>query len=277
MTPRRMAVAVAMLCTVASIVAYQIGRARADGVPTAAPLTYGGYLDDGGRPVEGVRSVSVRLWDAAAGGTAACTTVAPTTTFSAGRFRVTLDASCTAAVRANPNLWAEVIVDTATFPRSKVGAVPYALEAGRASGAAGALETRLASIESATRPRQVEVGRTGMTTTACAGTYQVAPVLMPLTLTATATALYRLSTVVNYQSSTILSLRIGAATPAEFVSQPELDTYGPAGSRTSVPVTALVRLEAGRTYTFNLEYRNSSSMCSTTLYNASALVAEQLN
>lgn len=277
MMPRWIVFACAMLCAVASLVAYQIGRARADGVPSASPLTYGGVLDDGGRPVEGVRSVSVRLWDAATGGTVACTTVAPTTTFTAGRFRVTLDASCTAAVRANPNLWAEVIVDTATFPRSKVGAVPYALEAGRASGAAGPLETRIASVEMATRPRQVEIGRTGSTTTACAGTYQVAPVLMPLTLTATATAIYRLSTTVSYQSPTTLSLRIGAATPADFVSQPELDTYGPTASRTSMHVSALVRLQAGRTYTFNLEYRTAAPTCSTTLFGASALVAEQLN
>ena len=75
-------------------VSYRVGRARADGAPTMNPLTYGGLLDDGGRPVEGTRSITVRLWDAASGGTAACTTVSPTTTVSGGRWRLTLDAAC---------------------------------------------------------------------------------------------------------------------------------------------------------------------------------------
>lgn len=277
MMQRWIVIAFSTLCALVGVVAYHIGRARADGVPTMSPLTYGGVLDDGGRPVEGVRSVSVRLWDAASGGTAACTTVAPTTIFSAGRFRVTLDASCTAAVRANPNLWAEVIVDSSTFPRSKVGAVPYALEAGRAAGASGALETRIASVESAARPRQVEIGRAGTSTNTCAGTYQVAPVAMPLTITATATSLYRIETTVNYSSSSTLSLRIGAATPVDFALQPELDTYGPVGQRMGTTLTAYARLEAGRTYTFHVEYRTSAPTCSTTLHGASPLVVEQLN
>jgi len=139
------------LCSLVGVVAYRVGRARADGVPSASPLYYGGVLDDGGRPVEGTRNVTIRLWDMATGGTATCTTVAPNTPFSAGRFRVELDAACTGAVRANPNLWAEVLVDSTTFPRSKLGAVPYALEAGRAAGASGALEARLAAVEALAR------------------------------------------------------------------------------------------------------------------------------
>ena len=44
-----------------------------------------------------------------------------------------------AAVRANPELWVQVEVDGKPFERRKLGAVPYAVEAERASGAAGAL------------------------------------------------------------------------------------------------------------------------------------------
>ena len=90
------------LCIVTGFVAYRIGRARADGVPMVNPLYYGGMLDDGGRPIEGARNVTVRLWDAATAGTTVCTTNAAGTAFSGGRFRVALDNACVGAVRANP-------------------------------------------------------------------------------------------------------------------------------------------------------------------------------
>jgi len=146
--------AVGVFLAVAGLVgAYQFGRARADGVPTVTPLFYGGLLEDNGQPVEGRRDLVVRLWDAASGGSAVCTTPAAGVEFVGGRFRVPLDGACTGAVRANPNLWAEVRIGGTTFARSKLGAVPYALEAGRASGAAGALETRLAALEGRPSPR----------------------------------------------------------------------------------------------------------------------------
>jgi len=139
---------VGVFVAVAAVVgAYHFGRARADGVPTVTPLFYGGLLEDNGQPVEGRRDLVVRLWDAASGGSEACATPAAGVEFVGGRFRVPLDGACTGAVRANPNLWAEVRIGGTTFARSKLGAVPYALEAGRASGAAGALETRLAALE----------------------------------------------------------------------------------------------------------------------------------
>lgn len=187
---------------------YRLGRARADGVPMVNPLYYGGMLDDGGRPIEGTRNVTVRLWDAATAGTTVCTTNAGATTFSGGRFRVALDGACVGAVRANPELWAELQVDATTFPRSKLGAVPYALEAGRATGAAGALEARLAAVEGrATGGRQVVVGSWRPTdgiseriTIACAATDGSTNVRFPvsggpfsLEFTAASTAYYRIS------------------------------------------------------------------------------------
>jgi hypothetical protein len=199
---RTSALAALGLCTMVGVVAYRVGRARADGVPTTSPLYYGGVLDDGGRPVEGMRNVTIRLWDMASGGTAACTTVAPNTPFAAGRFRVEMDAACTTAVRLNPDLWAEVLVDSTTFTRTKLGAVPYAMEAGRAAGASGPLATRIATVEALARPKQVVIGgRTpppsstnfGYVTVACTGDFQSLENPPPLSFTASSSALYRIS------------------------------------------------------------------------------------
>jgi hypothetical protein len=111
-------------------VGYWMGRARA-GVPAMTPLFYGGLLEDGNGPLSGSHAVTTRLWDAASGGNALCTEgPAGTTQLSAGRFRVPLDATCTAAVHANADVWIEVQVDGTALPRAKVGAMPYALEAG---------------------------------------------------------------------------------------------------------------------------------------------------
>jgi hypothetical protein len=181
-----------------TVAAYRVGRARADGVPMVNPLYYGGVLDDGGRPIEGTRNVTVRLWDAATAGATACTTTAAGTAFSGGRFRVALDGSCVGAVRANPELWAELQVEGTVFPRSKLGAVPYALEAGRASAAAGTLETRLAAVEAASQPRQIEFGGSGGTAEyrcsgSCLGPFSPSEVLVPstsITFTANSTGMY---------------------------------------------------------------------------------------
>jgi hypothetical protein len=112
--------------------AYWLGLARAAGVPATAPLWYGGFLTDtAGTPVTGAHAIVIRVFDAATLGNQACMTV-PTamTQVNNGRFRIPLDASCVAAVHANPDLWVEPAVDSTPFPRTKLGAVPYALEAG---------------------------------------------------------------------------------------------------------------------------------------------------
>lgn len=213
------------LCSLVGVVAYRVGRARADGVPTASPLYYGGVLDDGGRPVEGMRNVTIRLWDMASGGTAACTTVTPNTPFSAGRFRIELDAACTGAVRANPNLWAEVLVDSTTFARTKLGAVPYALEAGRAAGASGALEARITAVEALAQPRQVVIGGSGgmVRFTGSPGSMN-STVQVPgttLTFTPRATGNYSITTSCVVTGQADLSWQV-VSTPAamSFYSQP---------------------------------------------------------
>ncbi len=219
---------------VVSVVAYRVGRARADGVPTVSPLYYGGVLEDGGTPVEGMRNVTIRLWDAATAGTAACTTVAPGTAFAAGRFRVELDAACTGAVRANPNLWAEVLVDSTTFARTKLGAVPYALEAGRAAGASGPLEARIAAVEAASQARQVEVGGgAGMASYTCSGSclpFATSEVLVAgssITFTARSSAMYSLRTACSVTGGARLQWRaVTSPAPTSQINlSPEVDNY----------------------------------------------------
>lgn len=279
-TTRHRTLMLAALLVTASV-AWRAGRARADGVPTApGALTYGGTLDDGaGRPVEGARSITVRLWDAATGGTAVCATAAPSSPVVAGRFHVALDATCAAAVRANPDLWVEVTVDATTFPRSRIAAVPYALEAGRAAAASGALAARLAAAEAAARPRQVEIGGAGPASPVCAADWRPTPALAPLAVTAAATAVYRVSARLHVNAArSVVSyayLRITAA-GATFLAQPETRVVRDA---TAADVVAYVRLAAGATYTFTLDARTSStpSTCDFGVEGAMPLVVEQVN
>lgn len=271
--------ALCALCALGGVAAYHVGRARADGVPTVSPLYYGGVLDDSGRPVDGARSVTVRVWDAATGGTTVCTTAAPGTAFSAGRFRVALDNACAAAVRANPNLWAEVQVDATTFPRTKLGAVPYALEAGRAAGASGPLETRIAAIErrdggAGGGARQVVIGDGGIPRT-CASALTPGTSPSPLTFVATATALYRVSTTIRSPCTFYRNAfaRITASTAVSFLVRQEASVGGTDSGGTTcpeVPLFAIVALDAGQSYTFSVEVCGMVS-------GATPLVIEQLN
>jgi hypothetical protein len=113
-------------------VAYWLGQARAAGPPATDPLFYSGFLTDtSNNPVSGNHTIVIRIYDAATMGNQLCIT-APLglTMVTGGRFRVPLDASCTTAVHANPDLWIEPSLDGMPFARTKLGAVPYALEAG---------------------------------------------------------------------------------------------------------------------------------------------------
>lgn len=283
---RTSALAALGLCTLVGVVAYRLGRARADGVPTASPLYYGGVLDDGGRPVEGMRNVTIRLWDMAMGGTAACTTVAPNTPFGAGRFRVEMDAACAAAVRANPNLWAEVLVDSTSFARTKLGAVPYALEAGRASGASGPLESRVAAVEALARPRQVVIGNWMFSAGSGYGTvpgncspdtFQTLSNPLPLTVAAASTGLYRVSATAGINPSYL----VATTSPVVFRIDSPTGTAPAIVTSTlttsSVVISALYRLTAGMTYTFVLQGRGGCYGTASALGIYSPLIAEQLN
>jgi len=270
------------LSVVGMVAAYRLGKARADGVPAVNPLYYGGVLSDGGRPVEGARAVTVRLWDAATAGTTVCTTTAAGTTFTGGRFRVALDAACVGAVRANPELWAEVQVEGTTFPRSKLGAVPYAIEAGRAvsaAGATGALEARIAAVEGRAAGRQRVVGSWRPATPGTSEQFSVpCPTPLPsapirvvppgpaftLTFIATASSLYRVTAAVFGTDS-----RIDAVPPLPLVFNRNNGGLGR---------DAVFQLEAGRSYTFvaSIEARPACSGSAGNLDVELPMMAEQL-
>jgi hypothetical protein len=116
------------------------GRALAGGIPSTAALTYSGTLEDAtGAPLTGSHNIQVDFWNAAAGGTTpACLTTSVAVVLDKGRFSVALPDTCASAVKASPDVWAEVLVDGASLGRSKIGAVPYAVEAGHATKADGA-------------------------------------------------------------------------------------------------------------------------------------------
>ena len=132
-------------------------RVRAAGIPAANALTYTGYLETpAGAPVTDGVSVSVALWGAASGGSKLCDTGATNITPVSGRFQVQLPEKCTQAVQMQPDLWLETSVNGSGLGRTKLGAVPFALEADHASSAdaakaadaaAGALDDRIKALE----------------------------------------------------------------------------------------------------------------------------------
>lgn len=129
-------IAAGALSLVAAAVGYRAGFVRADGIPATSPLYYAGYLEEAGRPVEGSRNIVVYFWTDATSMDSdrlACRSPGPGTAVSGGRFRVVLDNRCAAAVRSTPDLWVEVEVNGTGYGRSKIGAVPFAIEASRAS------------------------------------------------------------------------------------------------------------------------------------------------
>ena len=152
MNLRRLVVQSALLVSCVAVgLAIGYGSVRADGIPTSDPLLYTGYLTQTGETLEGVHAISVRLWDSASGGTMLCGTTDNAAQVAQGYFRMALDSSCRDAIAAEGDTWVEVEVDGVKLARSKVGAVPYAVEAHRAttaSGASGGLAAQLATLQS---------------------------------------------------------------------------------------------------------------------------------
>jgi len=111
-------------------------RANAAGVPDMKALTYNGYIETpDGKPVTAKVNIFVNIYDAATDGTKVCEQTVMDLTPVSGRFQVELPEACTVAVKANPNLWIEAVVNGSALGRTKLGAVPYALEAGHATSA----------------------------------------------------------------------------------------------------------------------------------------------
>lgn len=129
---------------------YWAGRAQAEGIPTAGALVYSGVLTDAsGKPLSGLQSVQIRLWnsespDAGATADPLCFVGPDSQPLAAdGSFRVPLD-KCADVIHKNSNLWADVLVAGESLGRVKLGAVPYALEADHATSASLATKANTA-------------------------------------------------------------------------------------------------------------------------------------
>jgi hypothetical protein len=134
----KLSIVVGLLLVVAvGAASYSIGRARAAGVPTPPTLTYAGTLTNAtGEALNDTHNIQIELWNAASGGaTPLCLTQPAAITLQQGRFAIALPKECSSAVSANPDLWVEVLVDGASLGRTKLGAVPYAIEADHATTA----------------------------------------------------------------------------------------------------------------------------------------------
>ncbi len=131
-TRRRIAISVAAVAVgIGGTLAVQ--RVLAAGVPTTATLTYSGELAlPDGTAVEGKRNIGLALYDAVTAGKRVCDVVSAEVDVVRGRFQIPLVQACADAVKATPDLWVDVQVDGASIGRTKLGAVPYALEAGHA-------------------------------------------------------------------------------------------------------------------------------------------------
>jgi hypothetical protein len=128
---------VATIGAVALASAFLAGRLGASGIPATGTLTYSGTLEDAaGAPLTGDRNIQVTFWGSATGGTTPlCLATAQTITLAGGRFSVVLPDTCAAAVQSNKDVWVEALVDGNSLGLNKLGAVPYAIEAGHSTTA----------------------------------------------------------------------------------------------------------------------------------------------
>jgi formylglycine-generating enzyme required for sulfatase activity len=132
--------------------AYTLGRARAD-VPATQRIYFGATLEDNGMPMNGTVNVVVELFAAETGGASVCRTSAPSTPVTQGRLRIELDPGCVAAIRANTDLWSQLTVGTTQIGgRSRLGMVPYAVEAVHAVDAVRAASLSAAGFAAMSNP-----------------------------------------------------------------------------------------------------------------------------
>lgn len=129
--------------------AFTWGRSWASGVPASGALIYSGSIDGPDGPIVD-QPLQVLFWAADGTGEPLCVAdEAERVRWYGERFSVELPDDCAEAVHRTSDIQVEVRVgdELASLGRSRLGAVPYALEAARASEATGALEARIAALE----------------------------------------------------------------------------------------------------------------------------------
>lgn len=153
MKPRNRAVVVVLSCAASAVLGVFGHQVFAVGIPAANTLTYTGVLEDtNGVALTGSRNIQLQVWNAASEGAIQCATSSSAISLVGGRFQVPLPSTCVDIVKKNADLWVEVLVEGASLGRTKLGAVPYAVEAQQAQEAAGAiagsaLDQRIGKLE----------------------------------------------------------------------------------------------------------------------------------
>ncbi len=145
---RRTLVTLALTATLsAALTGLVVHTVRAVGIPTMPSMFYRGTLDPA-PPGIVTRTFRVALYNVASGGSELCHTGDVSVSVNNGAFEVPLPDACTAVIHDNNNLWLQLTVD-GTVLRTKLGAVPYAIEAESATLAStgSALDTRIAALE----------------------------------------------------------------------------------------------------------------------------------
>ena len=110
----------------------RLDHALADRAATAPPLTYTGTALLGGVPIEDrEHTIGATLHTRPTGVVGAVCSQGPEPiTTTSGRFAITFtDAECGSAIQRGSELFVEVTIDGTPLPRTRIGAVPFAVEA----------------------------------------------------------------------------------------------------------------------------------------------------
>jgi hypothetical protein len=118
-------------------------RVSAEGPPTVQPVFYAGTIEADGKLARGNYTILLELYAAEKDGKKLCSSESKVSVDN-GRFRVVVSQDCVSAMQTTPDAWAAVTftgddrVPHNIDGRTKVGAVPYAMEAQHAVEATSA-------------------------------------------------------------------------------------------------------------------------------------------
>ncbi len=138
------------LCAFSTLLAYglyELRHARAQNVPNNPTMFYGITLERDGAPANGPSNVQVQFCADMTGPCTLCDTGTQSVTFTSGRGRIALPEACRDAVQGNRDLYVLLSVGGTAVSRSKIGAVPFAVEAVRADGLTAASINRDCPLE----------------------------------------------------------------------------------------------------------------------------------
>lgn len=176
--------------------AFFAGTSFAAGIPPTGALTYSGLLQDtAGQALAGPQFVEVKLWNhpsATANANVLCDSGTPSSVpLVSGHFSLVLPDACTNAVANNSDVYAEVLVgataaSVASLGRSKLGAVPYAVNADNAVRASSASAADVAAVANAFTARTKPFPGTAVPTSSTAYKIQAGTSVVKVDSTGTA-------------------------------------------------------------------------------------------